>query len=110
MNHHFNDSLRVSRSDRQPFVADRQTNSVMRRPLPGVLQWIFGALLVPVAAVAQDEPTTVDLGQVVVTGSNLPTETSELGRAITVLDQEDILALGVEYAADVFRFVPGVAV
>ncbi|MEM7704144.1 MAG: TonB-dependent receptor [Pseudomonadota bacterium] len=110
MNHHFNDSLRVSRSDRQPFVADRQTDSLLRPPLPGVLQWIFGALLVPVAAVAQDEPTTVDLGQVVVTGSNLPTETSELGRSITVLDQEDILALGVEYAADVFRFVPGVAV
>ncbi len=48
--------------------------------------------------------------ELVVTGSSTPIASIELGRALTVLDRTDIENLGVEYAADLFRFVPGVAV
>ncbi len=48
--------------------------------------------------------------EMVVVGSRLPTEEFKVGRAVTVLDEVEIQDLGYEYAADLFRFVPGVAV
>ena len=48
--------------------------------------------------------------EMVVVGSRLPTETYKIGRSISVLDQVQIDSLGYEYGADLFRFVPGLAV
>ena len=47
--------------------------------------------------------------ELVVVGSRLPTEAFKVGRAISVLDDTKIQDLGSPYAADLFRFVPGVA-
>ncbi len=48
--------------------------------------------------------------ELLVVGSRLPTESFTVGRAVSVLDKSDIQNLGYEYAADLLRFVPGVAV
>ena len=48
--------------------------------------------------------------ELLVVGSRLPTESFTVGRAVSVLDESDIQNLGYEYAADLLRFVPGVAV
>ncbi len=55
-------------------------------------------------------PDSDPVEELVVTGSSQPIASAEIGRAISVLERTDIESLGVEYAADIFRFVPGVAV
>ncbi len=51
-----------------------------------------------------------DVVELLVVGSRLPTEEHKVGRALTVMDQEQIRNLGHKYVADLFRFIPGVAV
>ncbi|XOV82677.1 MAG: TonB-dependent receptor [bacterium] len=48
--------------------------------------------------------------ELLVVGSRLPAEPSTVGRAVSVLDETAIRNLGHKYAADLLRFVPGVAV
>ena len=50
------------------------------------------------------------LEEMIVVGSRLPTEDFKVGRSVTVLDEATIQELGHHYAADLFRFIPGVAV
>ena len=73
---------------------------------------LVAALLPLSPAIAADRPqiATDHLEEILVVASRLPTETYKVGRAVTVLDRAAIDNLGYAYAADVFRFVPGVAV
>ena len=48
--------------------------------------------------------------EMIVVGSRLPTEQYKVGRALTVLDELQIGDLGYSSGADLFRFVPGIAV
>ena len=65
--------------------------------------------VVSVSAWAEDSsPEPVE--ELVVVASRLPTQTYKIGHAVTVLDELQIKNLGFEYAADLFRFIPGVAV
>lgn len=66
-------------------------------------------VLLSTALSAQETPAT-DVEELVVVASRLPMETYKIGRAVTVLDEVQIENLGYEYAADLFRFVPGIAV
>lgn len=56
------------------------------------------------------EENRIELEEMVVVGSRLPTQDYKIGRAITVLNEAQIKDLGVTSAVDLFRFVPGVAV
>jgi len=64
----------------------------------------MGALAVPLYAAEDIEE------ELLVVGSRMPTEAYKVGRAVTVLSEVDIQNLGYQYAADLLRFVPGVAV
>ncbi len=59
---------------------------------------------------AAENQTEQRVEEVVVVASRLPVEPHKVGNAVTVLDEPDIKNLGYEYAADLFRFVPGVHV
>jgi len=48
--------------------------------------------------------------EIIVIGSRLPSQRYKLGNAVTTLDEEEISSTGLQYGADVLRFVPGVAV
>ncbi len=50
------------------------------------------------------------LEELVVVGARLPVADYKVGRAVTILDQDQIADLGYQYAVDLFRFVPGVTV
>jgi len=67
-------------------------------------------LVVPLTSFAQTSPQANQFEELVVVASRLPTENYKVGRSISVMEQEQINQLGYEYGADLFRFVPGVAV
>lgn len=69
----------------------------------------FACVAAPIAF-AQTSQQTDRLEEMLVVASRLPTQTYKIGRSISVLDKVQIDDLGHEYAADLFRFVPGVAV
>ncbi len=56
---------------------------------------------------ASDTPPVSE--EIVVVASKLPMDSRTTGRAIAVLDADTIADLGSPYAADLFRFMPGVA-
>lgn len=60
--------------------------------------------------IVQAEENKAELEEMVVVGSRLPTEEYKVGRAVTILDDGQIADLGYSSGADLFRFVPGVAV
>ena len=63
------------------------------------------------ASYAQAGESSANIAEeLVVVGSRLPTEGFKIGRAMTVLDELQIRDLGYSSGADLFRFVPGVAV
>ncbi|NOX52032.1 MAG: TonB-dependent receptor [Gammaproteobacteria bacterium] len=70
------------------------------------------AVLVSLAASAGWTQSTAsnEVEELVVVASRLPIDPSKIGRAISVLDADQIKQLGAQYAADLFRFIPGVAV
>ncbi|MCR9259390.1 MAG: TonB-dependent receptor [Pseudomonadaceae bacterium] len=69
------------------------------------------ALLSVLAALALPVSGSEEIDEeLLVVGSRLPTETYKVGRAVSVLNEVDIRNLGFQYAADLLRFVPGVAV
>ena len=55
-----------------------------------------------------EESTNVE--EIVVVASRTPTEPHKVGRSLTVLNEQKIEDLGYNYGADLFRFVPGVAI
>ena len=55
-----------------------------------------------------EESTNVE--EIVVVASRTPTEAHKVGRSLTVLNEQKIEDLGYNYGADLFRFVPGVAI
>ncbi len=61
----------------------------------------------PVPPAQAEETSFVE--ELVVVGSRLPTEPHKIGRAITTFDKTEVQDLGYQYAADLFRFVPGAA-
>ena len=63
-----------------------------------------------VGAVAAADEEAAFTEELVVVASRLPVEAYKIGRAVTVLDALQISDLGHEYAADLFRYVPGVVV
>jgi vitamin B12 transporter len=69
-------------------------------------------LTLPLAALSQttDEPIAEVDEELVVIGSRVPTPQYKLGNVVTTLDPPVIESLGFQYGADLFRFVPGVAV
>jgi len=69
----------------------------------------FSLLSVTVQASAESDAAAVT-EELVVVASRLPAPAREIGRSLTVLDAVQISDLGHEYAADLFRYVPGVAV
>ena len=48
--------------------------------------------------------------EVIVVASRLPTEAAKLGQTVSLLTPATMDAIGYRYAADLFRYVPGVAV
>ena len=48
--------------------------------------------------------------EVIVSASRLPVEQAQTGRATTLLDAQRLENIGYQYAADIFRTVPGIAV
>ena len=60
----------------------------------------------PLADHNLDQP----IEELIVSASRIPTQAHEVGRVVTVMDDVEINNLGYEYAADLFRFIPGVAV
>ncbi len=80
-----------------------------------VRPWLmFGAvassLALPAAQADESQSANQIEDEMVVVGSRLPTEPYKIGRSISVLDEQQIDDLGYEYGADLFRFVPGMAV
>lgn len=75
-----------------------------------VLLSVLGCTPVVVQATEPDKTNANDLEEIVVVAARQPTQIYKTGRAITSLDENQIDNLGYEYAADLFRFVPGVAV
>lgn len=71
------------------------------------LMAIAAAAGLPLCALAED-PETLD--EILVTGGLTPIESSETGRAHTVITGEQLEARGTRYIADALRQVPGVAV
>ena len=62
-------------------------------------------------AVAADKPPPpVMVEEMIVVASRVPTQANRIGRAVSVISESDIADLGYEYAADLLRFLPGVAV
>ncbi|MEM9183857.1 MAG: TonB-dependent receptor [Pseudomonadota bacterium] len=56
----------------------------------------------------QSDSSSVE--EITVIGSRLPTQNYKLGNVVTSLDQQEIQSTGLQYGADVLRFVPGLAV
>ncbi|MEM7100492.1 MAG: TonB-dependent receptor [Pseudomonadota bacterium] len=56
------------------------------------------------------EQDQADIEDMVVVGSRVPTADYKVGRVVTVLDEQQIQDIGYSSGADLFRFVPGVAV
>ncbi|MEM9530519.1 MAG: TonB-dependent receptor [Pseudomonadota bacterium] len=77
-------------------------------------QPLFAAALLASAfysvAAAQAPDSSESVEEIVVTGTALPTPVERIGAAVTVLDDTLLEQIGLPYAADVFRFVPGIAV
>ena len=73
-----------------------------------------------VAEVISSEPAARDsrtvgasgtmIDEITVVASRLPVQSYASGRAVTVLDREQISKLGYRYAVDLLQFVPGVSV
>lgn len=57
-----------------------------------------------------DSPQSSDIEEVIVIGSRLPIESYKVGNVVTTLNRQEIESTGLQYGADVLRFVPGVAV
>ncbi|MEO0973677.1 MAG: TonB-dependent receptor plug domain-containing protein, partial [Pseudomonadota bacterium] len=75
------------------------------------LAFICAALSSSYATAQTDNPTSSAVDEeLVVIGSRLPTQPYKLGNVVTTLDEPALDSLGLQYAADSFRFVPGVAV
>ena len=80
----------------------------MRRSILAVLASAASVVLatyLPLQAIASEKSE-----EIVVVGSTIPTESFKLGNSISVLDASAIDDIGVEYAADIFRHIPGLAV
>lgn len=75
-----------------------------------VLLAVLGCTPVIAQAAEPGNTNAKKLEEIVVVASRQPTQTHKTGRAVTLLDETQIDNLGYEYAADLFRFVPGVAV
>ena len=63
------------------------------------------ATFLPLQAIASEKSE-----EIVVVGSTTPTESFKLGSSISVLNSSAIDDIGVEYAADIFRHIPGLVV
>ncbi|MEO0424947.1 MAG: TonB-dependent receptor [Pseudomonadota bacterium] len=70
----------------------------------------LGLLAQPLSSIAQDASIEEIDEELIVIGSRLPTQQYKLGNVVTTLDSAAIDSVGVQYGADLFRFVPGVAV
>ncbi len=80
----------------------------MRRSILAVLASAASVVLatfLPLQANASEKSE-----EIVVVGSTTPTESFKLGNSISVLDASAIDDIGVEYAADIFRHISGIAV
>ncbi|MBV1920688.1 MAG: TonB-dependent receptor [Pseudomonadales bacterium] len=80
----------------------------MRRSLLAVAASAASVVLVtlsPLQVIASEKSE-----EIVVVGSTIPTESFKLGNSISVLDASAIDDIGVEYAADIFRHIPGLAI
>ncbi|MEM9387323.1 MAG: TonB-dependent receptor [Pseudomonadota bacterium] len=74
--------------------------------------WLaLGLLIAPSLPVQAQEASIEEIDEeLIVIGSRLPTQQYKLGNVVTTLDEAAIDSVGVQFAADLFRFVPGVAV
>jgi vitamin B12 transporter len=87
-----------------PLEVQRQLEKSMKVYACAALCSIMCALANPLSAAEEFDD------EILVVGSRMPTEAYKVGRAVTVLSEVDIQNLGYKYAADLLRFVPGVAV
>lgn len=77
-----------------------------KKPLVTTIMTVI-SLTACATTLAEDEK--VD-DEIVVIGSAEPIQKFKLGSSINVVDREGIENLGIQYAADIFRHIPGVAV
>jgi vitamin B12 transporter len=82
----------------------------MRIPVVNIVRRValIAVILCPATASAQSDSTR--LGDLVVTATRVPTSTSELSTATTVIRGDDLRARGVQLVLDALREVPGMMV
>jgi vitamin B12 transporter len=86
-----------------------------RRPILGVaaakqLLVAWPALLfiaLPVTAAAQEPRDTIELSEIVVTATRLPTPLRAVPAAVSVITGDELRARGIRFVADALRTVPG---
>jgi len=71
---------------------------------------VMASLLHPAHAANSQVATESITEEVVAVASRLPAPAYQIGRSVSVLDAEQIANLGHQYAADLFRYMPGLAV
>lgn len=82
----------------------------MRSNTISIAPAILAALYANVGVSQTANPENITEDEIIIIGARSPIPRAEMTAAITVLDGEDIEALGAVFAADALRTVPGVAV
>jgi vitamin B12 transporter len=75
-----------------------------------LLAWCCALAMTADAQAATSPELEQPIEELIVSASRMPTRAREVGRVVTVMEEAEISNLGYEYAADLFRFIPGVAV